>query len=198
MITTFLFDLDDTLIDSKIYKEIYPVIVEKVCFDLKINQEELFSKAESFGLKKNKYGNFDSGDLCRKLNLLELYYSVLEEAIKVKEMLHDNVLEVFSSLKEKGKTIGIVSNSMLKTIKLYLNKYEIKPDFIFSSDYTGCLKDCNEYWKKLITAEQLTPSECLVIGDDYNEDVTIPSSLGFKTFYLDKVSKLKEVEKFIN
>ena len=70
MITTFLFDLDDTLIDSKIYKEIYPVIVEKVCFDLKINQEELFSKAESFGLKKNKYGNFDSGDLCRKLNLL--------------------------------------------------------------------------------------------------------------------------------
>ena len=194
----FLFDLDDTLIDTSVYAKIYPLIVKKVCSYLDIDEKELFVKAASLGMKKNKHGNYDSGELCKKLDLLDLYYPILEEEIKVNDVLFSEVKEVFSTLISRDNKIGIVSNSMLKTIKLYLNKYEIKPDFIFSSDYTGCLKDCNEYWKKLITAEQLVPPECLVIGDDYNEDVTIPASLGFKTFYLEDASKLKEVERFIN
>ena len=198
MISIFLFDLDDTLIDTKIYSEIYPLIVSKVCSKLSISKEELFSKAASFGLKKNNYGNYDSGELCKKLNLLDSYYFILEKAIKVKDVLHDNVLEVFNTLKKRGSCIGIVSNSMLRTIKLYLDKYNLSVDFIFSSDYTGCNKDCNEYWKKLIAAENLNPSECIVIGDDYEEDVEVPSSLGFKTFYLNDVSKLKDVLKLEN
>jgi HAD superfamily hydrolase (TIGR01549 family) len=194
MINTYLFDLDDTLIDSKIYKEIYPEIVEKVCLQLSLNEKELFEKAENLELKKNKYDNFDSGELCKKLNLLDLYYSILEKNIKIKEVLHENVLEVFSALRKNGKRISIVSNSMLRTIKLYINKYQLKVDFIFSSDLTGCNKDSVKYWKKLITAENLDPKECLVIGDNYLEDIEIPVSLGFKTFYLDSVEKLKEVE----
>ena len=198
MISIFLFDLDDTLIDTKIYAKIYPIIVSAVCSKLSISEEDLFAKAESLGLKKNKYGNYDSGELCKTLGLLDLYYPILEKEIKVQEVLHDNVLEVFNTLKKRGSRIGIVSNSMLKTIKLYLDKYNLSVDFIFSSDYTGCNKDCNEYWKKLIAAESLNPSECLVVGDNYKEDVEVPFSLGFKTFYLDKVSKLKDVLKLEN
>ena len=186
MISTYLFDLDDTLIDTKIYREIYSEIISKIG-DVDI---------DSLGLKKNKYGNYDSGELCKKLGLLDLYYEVLEKNIKVKNVLHDSVLEVFSALKNNGKKIGIVSNSMLKTIKLYLNKYSLEVDFIFSSDLTGCNKDSPEYWKKLIAAEKLNPKECLVIGDDYEEDIEVPGKLGFKTFYLDDVKKLKEVLSF--
>ena len=143
-------------------------------------------------MKKNKHGNYDSGELCNKLDLLDLYYSVLEKAIAVNNVLFSEVREVFSTLKSKGSKIGIVSNSMLRTIKLYLDKYNLSVDFIFSSDYTGCNKDSIEYWKKLIAAENLDPSECIVIGDDYEEDVKVPSSLGFKTFYLGE-KKLKDV-----
>jgi HAD superfamily hydrolase (TIGR01549 family) len=191
----FLFDLDDTLIDTSIYAKIYPLIVSEVCSKLNIDKEELFSKASSLGLKKNKHGNYDSGELCNKLDLLDLYYSVLEKAIAVNDVLFSEVREVFSTLEKKGSRIGIVSNSMLRTIKLYLDKYNLKVDFIFSSDYTGCNKDCNEYWKKLIAAENLDPSDCLVIGDDYEEDVKVPSSLGFKTFHLDSRDKWKDLLK---
>ena len=189
----FLFDLDDTLIDTKIYAKIYPIIVSKVCSKLSINEDELFSKAASLGLKKNKYGNYDSGELCNKLELLDLYYSVLEKEIEINDVLFSEVKEVFNSLKEKDSRIGIVSNSMLRTIKLYLDKYGLLVDFIFSSDYTGCNKDSVKYWEKLIATEKLDPSSCVVIGDDYNEDVEVPSSLGFKTFYLESRSDLKKV-----
>lgn len=186
----FLFDLDDTLIDTKIYREIYPLIISAL--------KEKGYDIDSLGLKKNKYGNYDSGELCKELGELDLYYSVLEKQIEVKEVLHDSVLEIFSLIREKGNKIGIVSNSMLRTIKAYVNKYRLEVDFIFSSDLTGCNKDSPEYWKKLIAAEKLDPSKCLVVGDDYLEDVEVPSKLGFKTFHLDSVDKLKEVEKFIN
>ena len=189
----FLFDLDDTLIDTSVYAKIYPLIVKKVCSYLDIDEKELFVKAASLGMKKNKHGNYDSGELCKKLDLLDLYYPILEEEIKVNDVLFSEVKEVFSTLISRDNKIGIVSNSMLRTIKLYLDKYSLSVDFIFSSDYTGCNKDCNEYWKKLITAESLVPSDCIVVGDNYHEDVEVPASLGFKTFYLDGVSKLKEV-----
>jgi HAD superfamily hydrolase (TIGR01549 family) len=189
----YLFDLDDTLIDTKIYSKIYPLIVSKICSDLDINEKELFVKAASLGMKKNKHGNYDSGELCKKLDLLDLYYPILEEEIKVNDVLFSEVKEVFSTLVSRGNKIGIVSNSMLRTIKLYLDKYNLSVDFIFSSDYTGCNKDSVDYWKKLIAAESLVPSECIVIGDDYEEDVKVPSSLGFKTFYLDSRDKWKDI-----
>ena len=110
MISTYLFDLDDTLIDTSIYREIYSEVLSKI-------KEKTDVDIDSLGLKKNKYGNYDSGELCRSLGLLDLYYSVLESQIEVKEVLHDSVLELFSLLRKKGKKIGIVSNSMLRTIK---------------------------------------------------------------------------------
>ena len=191
MISTYLFDLDDTLIDTSIYREIYSEVLSKI-------KEKTDVDIDSLGLKKNKYGNYDSGELCRSLGLLDLYYSVLESQIEVKEVLHDSVLELFSLLRKKGKKIGIVSNSMLRTIKAYVDKYGLEVDFIFSSDLTGCNKDSPEYWKKLIAAEKLDPEECLVIGDDKLEDVEVPGKLDFQTFYLDNVDKLREVERFIN
>ncbi len=191
----FLFDLDDTLIDNSIYAKIYPLIVKKVCSALNINEEELFIKVKSLGLKKNKHGNYDSGELCKKLDLLDLYYPILEKEIEVNDVLFSEVKKVFITLKEKGNKIGIVSNSMLRTIKLYLDKYLLEVDFIFSSDYTGCNKACNEYWKKLIAAENLDPSNCIVVGDDYHEDVEVPASLGFKTFHLDSREKWKDLLK---
>ena len=186
MISTYLFDLDDTLIDTSIYREIYSEVLSKI-------KEKTDVEIDSLGLKKNKYGNYDSGELCRSLGLLDLYYSVLESQIEVKEVLHDSVLELFSLLRKKGKKIGIVSNSMLRTIKAYVDKYGLEVDFIFSSDLTGCNKDSPEYWKKLIAAEKLEPSSCLVIGDDNEEDVEVPGKLGFQTFYLDSVGKLGEI-----
>ncbi|MBI4448858.1 HAD family hydrolase [Candidatus Woesearchaeota archaeon] len=144
---------------------------------------ELDNRAENAGLQKNKFGRWDSGELCKQWDLLEEYYQVLETHIKVLPVLKGNVIKTFERIKAKGGKIGLVSNSMARTIMGYVNKYGLRKylDFVFSRDDAGCKKDKEEYWKSLIEKRHLKPAECLVIGDDPEHDVKTPSKLGFKT-----------------
>ena len=186
MISTYLFDFDDTLIDTKIYAKLYRQLLEKIQKKLHITKAALDKNALACGLKKTKSGRWDTGDLCRELGLLDLYYGELEKQIQVSEVLHDNVEHILKSLKQRGKRIGIVSNSMRRTIELYLKKYRLTShiDFIFSQDDAGCRKDTKEFWKKLIEKERLTPSECVVIGDHEIDDVETPKKLKFNTLLI--------------
>lgn len=187
-ITTYLFDLDDTLINSKIYIEIYTPILEMIKEKLNLNDEELAQKAKKLGLNKSKKLNqWDTGDLCRELDLLDEYYQILEEKIKVISVLQDNVKELLTKLKDDGKIIGITSNSMARTIKLYLDKYELTKlvDFVFSLDDAGfSMKKEDNYWETLIKRHNLKPGQCLVIGDDPIDDVKMPKRFGFHTFLI--------------
>ena len=182
-LTTYLFDLDDTLIDSRIYAELYKPILNKVKTRLNITYKELDAKARELGIRKNSNGRYDTGDLCREMGLIELYYTLLERKIKATQVLRKRVLGVFKELRKNDKRIGIVSNSMRRTIKLYFQKYNLEKyvDFIFSYDDAGCRKDEKHYWIKLIKKESLKPKECLMIGDSLNEDVRVPKQLGFNT-----------------
>jgi len=193
MINVYLFDLDDTLVDTKIYAEIYSTVLGMVKEKLNINDELLEDKAEELGLEKNKFDRWDTGDLCRKLGFLEEYYKILEEKINVLPVLHDNVQGVFSKLNAEGKKIGIVSNSMARTINAYLKKYDLNEyvDFVFSFDDAGCLKRSDDYWKTLIEKHNLVPRKCLVIGDDIRDDVKMPKMFGFNTFLIKSSEDLK-------
>ncbi len=71
MIKTYLFDLDDTLIDTKIYAQLYPKILLLIENKKKLKGLGLDKAAESFGLKKNKYGRWDTGDLYRRQEISE-------------------------------------------------------------------------------------------------------------------------------
>lgn len=183
VIRTYLFDLDDTLISTKIYAEIYEPVLKMIEKKLKIKREEIDGKAEELGFKKNKFGRWDSGDLCREVGLVDEYYSILGKQIGVVPVLYDTVIDLFKKIKSEKKRIGIVSNSMQRTIRLYLQKYNLLRyiEFIFSQDDAGCRKNDQRFWKKLIVKEKLIVRECLVIGDNPIDDGEVPQKLGFKT-----------------
>src|SRR3989338_8636928 len=195
MATTYLFDLDDTLINNKVYAAVYPAIKVLIQKKFSLNELQFEEKAESLGMHKNKYGRFDSGDLCRKLGLTEEYYKILKEHIETIPVLKEYVHEVFEKLKKSGKRIGIVSNSFHRTIMLYLEKYHLQHfiTLIFSAEDAGCKKDDEEFWKALIRKEKLSPKECLVIGDNEIEDKEVPERLSFKTFLIANENDLKRV-----
>ncbi|MFH1396631.1 MAG: HAD family hydrolase [archaeon] len=194
-ITTYLFDFDDTIIDTKIYAEIYYNVLEMIKEKLNLDDKELEEKAKKLGFKKNKFKRWDTGDFCRELGLLDDYYMVLEDKIKIMPVLHDNIVDLLTKLKEEEKQIGIVSNSMMRTIKLYLKKYELIEliDFVFSFDDAKCLKRNDNYWKTLIEKHNLEPRKCLVISDDINDDVKMPKQFGFHTFLIKDSKDLKNL-----
>ena len=191
----YLFDLDDTLISTKVYAEIYQPILDMVKDKLNLTDTQLNDKAVEVGLDKNKFDRWDTGDLCRELNLLEDYYIVLEDHIKVIHGLHDLVIDIFKKLRKDGKKIGVVSNSMRRTIKAHLNKYELTEyvDFIFSRDDCNCKKRDDKYWQTLIEKESLDPKECIMIGDDPVQDIEIPSKFGFQTMLVSSSEDLKKL-----
>ena len=193
-IKIYLFDLDDTIIDTKIYAKIYTPILNMIQKKLDLNNKQLDEKAKELNLEKNKFSRWDTGELCKELNLLEEYYKILEKQIKVMPVLHKTILNVFREIKKQNKKIGIVSNSMTRTIKAYLNRYKLNDyiDFIFSIDDSGCKKRDEKYWKTLIEKKKLNPEECLVIGDDIIQDVKTPERVGFNTFLIKKPSDLKK------
>ena len=192
-IKTYLFDFDDTIINTKIYAEMYEPVLKMI--KKKLNFKDINAKAEELGLTKNKFGRWDTGDLCRELGVLEMYYQILEKHIKVVPVLHDTIITVFKKIKKQNKTIGIISNSMIRTITAYLNKYKLHEylDFVFSSDDTESKKKEEIYWQKLIKKHKLKPKECLVIGDDPIQDEEVPNKFGFNTFIINDAKDLGKV-----
>ncbi len=182
-VNAYLFDFDDTLIKTTIYAKIYEPILSMIEKKRKLTREEIDEKAEELEFRRNKFGRWDTGDLCRELRLVEDYYHILGKHIDVIPVLHNTVIELFKKIKSDKKRIGIVSNSMQRTIYLYLRKYDLLKyiDFVFSQDDAGCRKNDERFWKKLILKEKLIVKECLVIGDNPVEDVEIPKKFGFKT-----------------
>jgi HAD superfamily hydrolase (TIGR01662 family) len=196
MVHTYLFDLDGTLIDKRIYREIHGRVIAEIIKHLNLTNEEIFTRAKDANVSRNDDGTWDSGELCRALGLLDVYYEILNNHVVTSNVLCADVKDVLRQLKQNGKTIGVVSNSMRRTIHLYMRKYQLSQyiDFIFSIDDAECKKDSLDYWGKLIKQKNLVPERCIMIGDDVENDITIPKSFGFQTFFIEN-NNIKEIMK---
>ncbi len=199
MLTTYLFDLDGTLIDVKIYATLYPRVLQYLQGRYHWSESQLDKKAQELGLTKNKQGRWDTGDLCRALGELDAYYTELERLIAVNSVLHDRVEQVLSALKKHKKRVGVVSNSMHRTIQVYLRKYNLATyvDFVFSSDDAECKKKNDAFWRHLIKKEQLTPASCLMVGDTEADDIVPAKKHGFSTLLVKQPADLEKALEYL-
>ena len=183
MARTYLFDLDGTLIDTSIYARCYERILSMITRKRHLTPRELAQKARRLGLVKNEEGRWDTGDLCQAFNLLEEYYKILKAEVKQHSFVQEQVVKKMIESHSHGHRIGIVSNSMRKTIKLYLSTYKLTKyvHVVFSREDAGCRKNSITFWKKLISKYNLNPKECTIIGNNPLEDGTIPKKVGFHT-----------------
>src|SRR3989338_6110522 len=111
----YLFDLDGTLIDHKIYVQIYEPVLSMIKKKLHLAGDHLDIRAEQLGLEKNQSGRWDTGELCKKLKLLDEYYLIFEKNIEVNSTLHLQIIALFQKLRLQHKHIAIVSNAMQRT-----------------------------------------------------------------------------------
>jgi FMN phosphatase YigB (HAD superfamily) len=189
MTETYLFDLDDTIIDSSVYSRMYHDLLRQIVEQQGISEIELQKEITKI---KNQTGKekVDTFELCKSLNCIELYYSVLERYVKNTYTLKIPILPaMFKKIKDNKKKIGVVSMSQERTIRLFLDRFNLSKyiDFIASGDKTTVL-----FWIQLERRHSLYKEETLVI-DDSDDILKIAEHAGYKVL---NVSNIKDLEKF--
>ncbi len=181
MVTTYLFDLDGTIIDPAIYREIYHDVLSMIERKREIPLVEIELAGTKAGIRKSKDGKFDSGELCKHFELIDDYYEILGPRIASTDVANHAIITRMNKAVVEGARIGIVSNSFTRTILLYVKRYKLPVDFIFSAEEAGFMKSDVRFWRALVKAQNLFAHDCVVIGDDPVDDVKVPEKVGFKT-----------------
>ncbi len=188
MISTYIFDLDDTIIDTSIYARMYNSVIQEILDNLDISEIELQKKINE--IKEDSQRKPDTHELCKKLNVEEIYYKVLKRYIRHTYTLKTkSIPSIFKKIKEKGKKIGIVSKSQEKTIGLFLDRFNLLDyvDFIVSGK-----KDTVLFWITLEKKQKLQKEDTLVI-DDSDEILEVAEHAGYKVL---NVKNLDNIDKF--
>ena len=189
MIHTYIFDLEDTIIDKSIFARIYTPIIESLLENLKISKIEL---QEVISRLKEETGKekIDTYDLCKKLNSTELYYKVLKRYVKhTYSFKTKNIAKVFKKIKASKKKIGVVSKSQKRTIEVFLKRFNLFEyvDFIEQGN-----KDTVLFWVLLEKKHKIEKEFTLVI-DDSHDILDIAEHAGYKVL---NVKDLDNLEKF--
>lgn len=184
---TYLFDMNDTIIDSSIYqrmnKELISVLAEKSSkTEEQIKQMFLEVNKETGGLISDSY------DLSKKLGATEIYYDILEKYTKHTFVLKTkNIRDIFKKIKAKNKKIGIVSNSQERTIDIFLTRFNLKEyvDFV----ETG-MKNTVLFWITLAKKHNLEKENTLMI-DDSKTILDLAKHAGFNVLNIDHINELE-------
>ena len=98
---------------------------------------------------------------------------------------HPEVAEVLAALSQTY-TLSIASYTQSSFTQLELEELGIAKYFsyfVFSSDI-GFRKESIEFYKKCLEVVGMKPEDCVMVGDNYEEDVSIPSQLGIHTIWI--------------
>jgi phosphoglycolate phosphatase-like HAD superfamily hydrolase len=189
MIDCYMFDLDDTIIDSAIYSRMYPEIIDSILSTVlvsKIKLQETISKIK----EKTGQEKVDTYELCKELDCVDLYYNVLEKHIRHTYTLKNkSIPTIFRKIKAKNKRLGIVTQSKEKTAKLFLQRFRLDEHVSFIASGK---KETIGFWIQLENKFDLIKNSTMVV-DDRQDILDIASDVGFKVL---NVKNIEELEKF--
>lgn len=167
-----LFDMDGVLVDAKDWHYEALNLALKDCGCEKISREEHLStydglstiqkleKLENLGRVRRE--NFD------KINTLKQEYTWKVGAEKIEPFkIH---IELMEQLKKQGIKIAVCSNSIRKTVELFIEKAGLIKymDFLLSNEDVKRKKPHPDIYLTAIEKLGFSPDECLIIEDNFN------------------------------
>lgn len=129
------------------------------------------------------YGPFDHFEDC--FSELFTYFSRAESW-----SLYPEVVETLKSLKERGLTVGVVSNFDSRLLKI-LEGLGLNPwiDSIVISSRAGFAKPSPEIFRNALALHDLEPLEAIHVGDSLEKDVLGARTAGLGAVWLDRTGK---------
>ena len=189
MITTYLFDLDDTIIDSSIYRRIYSDVINAILSNVLVDKIKLQKTIDR--VKKPDSDKVDTYELCNELNCIDLYYKILEKQIKhTYNIKNKSIPTIFRKIHAKDKRLGIVTQAQERTAKLFLKRFSLFEyvNFIYSGK-----KDTVGFWIQLSKRFDIVPDNSMVI-DDCDDILDIAKHVGYKTLNVKDINQLEEFD----
>ena len=187
MIKAVIFDMYETLIthygspvyfgeemarDAGIPKEKFYVHWRNASYDHQRTIGKMtFEKLLEFILRENH---------CYSETLLEL---LVKKRISAKkecfEHLHNEIIPLLTSLREKGVFIGVISNCYLEEAEV-IRKSILFPYFdkVFLSCEQGTAKPDKEIFLRCMKAFEVSPEDCLYVGDGGSCELETARDLG--------------------
>ena len=100
--------------------------------------------------------------------------------------VYPHVVEALAALREKGYRLWLLSNAqrVFTAYELRLLQLDTLFDGVYiSSDY-GCRKPDSRFYRALMEERQLSPEQCLMIGNDRFTDIAGAKNAGMDTLYM--------------
>ena len=193
MIKRLIFDVDGTLITGiDFFPYIKAALGNYGIYDLSKTKQFLLNIKEYEKTynryDRNLYLEFFSDKLGISLDyhFLEILFNQLKKAIPENSA---NIKKVLSSL--ANYELVLLSNYFEESQRNRLTAMGINN--YFSNYYGEQSVKPNELSYKMAQGKH-SPSECVIIGDDKELDINIPSSLGFNTIYVNRNGNIKSIE----
>lgn len=203
-ITTILFDLDGTLLpmDQDTFAKAYvkgltlaaePTGYSPMIFSTAImagtaamvkNNGEMTNEEVFWGTLEKTYGESVRGDI----HLFDEFYATDFQKIKDVCGFEPRAVELIKHIKEKGFRVALATNPLFPNVatESRIRWAGLQPeDFETYTTYetSRYCKPNLDYYREVLDRLQVSPEECLMVGNDVAEDM-IAKQLGMKVFLL--------------
>jgi len=197
MITHISFDLDGTLVNEKFDKIIWHEEIPKLFAEKnKIDIEDAKTKVYAEYYRGAFIDKVDCWtDISYWFDRLGLDgWNTLMANMKKHILVYDDTLKTLEQLSAKKYKLIIISNAEKKFLDMKLEAEGLKKHFssVFSAQSTfGVRKKNKEVFMKVLGLLGIRPENMIHVGNDRYLDIEIPSSVGIKSFLLDRTGKMK-------
>lgn len=212
-----LIDLDDTLWD---FQRNAKIAMQEIFDDYKLIQ--YYNSFESFYdiyISKNHqlWEQYAKGEITKDFLSLERFFYPLRivgcENVELAktlgaDFLHrttmqtnlvDGAIELLDYLKAKKHTLSIISNGFVEVQYTKLRRSGLLPYFtnVFLSEEVGYQKPDIRFFQAVLTRLNAIPSECLVVGDNFQTDIKGAQNANIRAVFFRKNADIASNTEFM-
>lgn len=167
-----LSDMDGVLIDAKDWHYDALNMALKECGCEPISREEHLSTFDGLSTKQKLEKLFEIGRVKKedfvKIEELKQYYTWQIGSEKLEPI--ERHIDAFDRLKKEGYKIAVCSNSIRKTVEMFMNKAELISylGFFLSNEDVKRKKPYPDIYLEAMRRFNAKPEECLILEDNFN------------------------------
>jgi len=195
-IKAFIFDLDDTLIETHpVFVNAIERVVDRITREHSLNKEEFKTDFDNAELKAHEKVCVVPEKLWPTLfDFLSEKYKFHQSSINsyVKDMmllyldppnLFDDTIEILEKLKSNGYKLSILTHASQEWTDLKISNSGIAKYFESITCVDIARKKNSEDWRKAVELTNLDIESCAVVGDSINSDLLPAKEIGVRKIF---------------